>query len=155
MATDFSSKEALLQRKHQLEQQLLGLRKNKSQSLFAYPPGTRIAAGLLSQQKHEIEAAELGIRQTQEMIDLINAGIEQWEKTNASSNQEPILPPPDESRKGVVLPLLEENGWSILDWARKAGVAYNSANSYLNGRKTYRSTRHKLAKAFGLIKLPN
>src|SRR5271156_170459 len=104
MATDFASKEALLQRKHQLEQQLLTFRKNKQQSQAIYPIGTRIAASLLYQQKNELEAAELGLRQTQEMLDLISAGLEQWERDNASGNREPAELPTDQSRKGVVLP---------------------------------------------------
>jgi len=60
-------------------------------------------------------------------------------------------------RKAVVEPILEEKGWSILDWANEANVAHATTMDYLQGKtKPYRSTRLKLAKALGvpIEKLP-
>ncbi len=55
------------------------------------------------------------------------------------------------ARKAFIEPLLTEKGWSILDWALEAGVAYHTAADYLSGEKDpYRSTRVKLAKALGV-----
>jgi lambda repressor-like predicted transcriptional regulator len=55
-------------------------------------------------------------------------------------------------RKDFVIPLLEAKGWSILDWANEAGVAHATAHDYLDGKtkKSYASTRLKLAKALGV-----
>jgi len=55
------------------------------------------------------------------------------------------------TRKEAVLRILEEKGWSILDWASEADVAYHTAADYLSGKKNpFRSTRAKLAKALGV-----
>jgi len=55
------------------------------------------------------------------------------------------------SRRGAVEPLLADRGWSTLDWAKAAGVDYNTANDYLNGLTTpRRDTLKKLAQAVGL-----
>jgi lambda repressor-like predicted transcriptional regulator len=55
------------------------------------------------------------------------------------------------ARKAFIEALLTEKGWSILDWALEAGVAYHTAADYLSGEKNpYRSTRVKLATALGL-----
>lgn len=54
-------------------------------------------------------------------------------------------------RKAVIEPLLEEKGWSVLDWATESGVAYHTAADFLAGKtRSYRSTRVKLAKSIGL-----
>jgi hypothetical protein len=54
-------------------------------------------------------------------------------------------------RRAFVLPLLEQRGWSILDWAQYAGVDFHTANGYFkNKRNPYRSTRKKLAESLGL-----
>ena len=65
------------------------------------------------------------------------------------------LPPPDPSasnpREAFVLPLLDNKGWSVLDWANESGVAYHTAADYLSGTtKPYRSSRAKLAKPLGI-----
>jgi lambda repressor-like predicted transcriptional regulator len=55
------------------------------------------------------------------------------------------------ARKAFVEAILTEKGWSILDWANEAQVAYHTAADYLAGTKNpYRSTRVKLAKALGV-----
>jgi len=55
------------------------------------------------------------------------------------------------SRKDFVIPILEQKGWSILDWAGESGLDFHTANDYLKGTtKPYRSTRVKLAKALGV-----
>jgi lambda repressor-like predicted transcriptional regulator len=54
-------------------------------------------------------------------------------------------------RKAFISPLLLEKGWSILQWATEAEVAYNTVADYLSGKKNpYPSTRVKLAKALGI-----
>ena len=55
-----------------------------------------------------------------------------------------------ETRQRFVKPILDEKGWSILDWANEAEVAYHTAADYFAGKKNpFRSTRAKLAKALG------
>jgi hypothetical protein len=54
------------------------------------------------------------------------------------------------AREQFIKPLLLKRGWSVLDWALEAEVAYNTAAGYVAGKKTYASTRFKLAKALGL-----
>jgi hypothetical protein len=54
-------------------------------------------------------------------------------------------------RKQYIEPILTDKGWSILDWANEANVAYHTAADYLTGSKNpYRSTRVKLARALGV-----
>jgi len=56
-----------------------------------------------------------------------------------------------DTRKAFISPLLLEKGWSILQWALEAEVAYNTVADYLSGKKNpYASTRVKLAKALGI-----
>jgi len=58
-------------------------------------------------------------------------------------------------RRAFVLPLLEQMGWSILDWANEANVSHATAQDYLDNKtKPYPSTRKKLAKALGVNTLP-
>lgn len=55
------------------------------------------------------------------------------------------------TRKAFIEPMLTEKGWSILQWAMEAEVAYNTVADYLSGKKNpYPSTRVKLAKALGI-----
>jgi len=55
------------------------------------------------------------------------------------------------AREAFVIPLLEKNGWSPLDWAVEAKVSPATAQDYLgNKTKPYASTRMKLAKALGI-----
>jgi lambda repressor-like predicted transcriptional regulator len=59
--------------------------------------------------------------------------------------------PKPNQRKVYVLPILETKGWSILDWANEAEVAYHTAADYLDGKtRPYRSSRLKMAKALGV-----
>jgi lambda repressor-like predicted transcriptional regulator len=54
-------------------------------------------------------------------------------------------------RRAFVEPILEEKGWSILEWADEAKVAHATAMDYLqNKTRPYRSTRVKLATALGV-----
>ncbi len=58
---------------------------------------------------------------------------------------------PKPSREEFVKPILETKGWSILDWANEAEVSYHAATDYMAGtRRSYPSTRAKLAKALGV-----
>jgi hypothetical protein len=55
------------------------------------------------------------------------------------------------TRKSFIDPLLMEKGWSILDWANEAEVAYHTAADYLAGTThPFRSSRAKLAKALNI-----
>jgi hypothetical protein len=54
-------------------------------------------------------------------------------------------------RRAVVMPLLGEKGWSILDWANASNVDFHTSNDYLKGKTDpYRSTRKKLADGLGI-----
>lgn len=56
-----------------------------------------------------------------------------------------------EKRRAFIEPLLREKGWSPLDWANEANVAYHTAADYLSGaRNPTRSSRAKLANALGV-----
>jgi hypothetical protein len=57
---------------------------------------------------------------------------------------------PANQRKSFVRHILEGKGWSTLDWAKHSGVDYNTAAAYLKGKKSYRSTRKKLADSLGI-----
>jgi hypothetical protein len=55
------------------------------------------------------------------------------------------------ARKAFVNPILRERGLSILDWAAKAKVTYNTPAFYLKGtRKLTEDSRKKLADALGV-----
>jgi lambda repressor-like predicted transcriptional regulator len=63
----------------------------------------------------------------------------------------PDMPKDAQTRRQFILPLLEQRGWSILDWANEAQVSHSTAQDYLeNRRNPYRSTRLKLAKSLGV-----
>lgn len=69
------------------------------------------------------------------------------------SHQEPIreIPSGMNLRQAFVLPLLEQRGWSVFEWANEASVDHATAIDYLrNIRKPYPSTRVKLANALGI-----
>jgi hypothetical protein len=74
---------------------------------------------------------------------------------HSQSGSTPTAPIPTETRDGkrqsVVRPLLEKNGWSILDWAAESNVDFHTADNYLKGKTNpYRSTRKKMADALGM-----
>jgi lambda repressor-like predicted transcriptional regulator len=55
------------------------------------------------------------------------------------------------NRECFVLPTLAKNGWSILDWAKNAGVDFHTANNFLKGKtRPYLSTRKKLAECLDI-----
>lgn len=71
--------------------------------------------------------------------------------TAAQANRTDEQQPQRGSREALVLPILEAKGWSVLDWATDAEVAYHTADDYLKGkRRPYRSTIKKLAESLGL-----
>jgi lambda repressor-like predicted transcriptional regulator len=98
-----------------------------------------------------LETAKLKEKQSRELLALIE------ERMAASAQREgklPTLEPPtiQLTRNEFVQRILDEKGWSILDWANEAGVSHVTAGAYLRGKtKTYRSTRVKLAKALGVL----
>jgi lambda repressor-like predicted transcriptional regulator len=57
----------------------------------------------------------------------------------------------EDRRRAFVIPLLENKGWSILDWATESDVSHATAIDYLQGKtRPYSSTRMKLAKSLGV-----
>jgi lambda repressor-like predicted transcriptional regulator len=73
------------------------------------------------------------------------------------SSQLPV-PSKESMRKKFIEPLLLARGWSMLQWALEAEVAYNTVADYLAGKKNPHSrTKVKLAKALGVTpnQLPN
>jgi len=64
---------------------------------------------------------------------------------------ESALKKPTNEREPRVMPLLNERGMSINDWAVQSGVDFHTANRYLKGLSNpYQSTRNKLAKSLGI-----
>jgi hypothetical protein len=79
------------------------------------------------------------------------ASRSQTEEFKGVESSKPKSERAEEQRKAFVDPLLDAKGWSILDWANEADVAYHTAADYLAGKKNpFRSTRVKLAKALGI-----
>jgi hypothetical protein len=57
----------------------------------------------------------------------------------------------DSERRKLIQPLLDSKGWSLVEWADDAKVAYHTVADYMAGkRKQYASTRKKLAESLGL-----
>jgi lambda repressor-like predicted transcriptional regulator len=68
-----------------------------------------------------------------------------------ASSQVPTAPKTSLTRREFILPLLEQRGWSILDWANEAGVSHTTVHDYLENRRSpFPSTRLKLAKSLGV-----
>ena|SRR5579862_7008330 len=58
---------------------------------------------------------------------------------------------PVNERQAFVMPIVEKKGWSIFDLAKHSEVDFHTVQSYLSGkRKSYSSTRMKLAKALSV-----
>src|SRR5260370_9169566 len=58
---------------------------------------------------------------------------------------------PSNERASFVKPILDEKGWSTLDWAKHSEVDFNTAASYLKGKtRTFKSSRKKLAESLGV-----
>jgi lambda repressor-like predicted transcriptional regulator len=53
-------------------------------------------------------------------------------------------------RKSFIAAILNKKGMSRHDWAKKSGVDFHTVTGYLKGRKSYPSTREKIAKSLGL-----
>jgi hypothetical protein len=54
-------------------------------------------------------------------------------------------------REAVVRPILTNNGWTVSEWALRAGVDFHTADDYLKGRtKLQPSKRKQLAEVLGL-----
>jgi lambda repressor-like predicted transcriptional regulator len=66
-------------------------------------------------------------------------------------SQSDVTPSREEERKSLVMPILRERGWSILDLANESKLDFHTVKSYLSGkRKSYSSTLKKLAKALNV-----
>jgi hypothetical protein len=56
-----------------------------------------------------------------------------------------------DERRSFISVILDNKGWSILDWAINSGVDYHTAKNYLTGKTNpYKSTRAKLATSLGV-----
>jgi hypothetical protein len=77
-----------------------------------------------------------------------SALVHAFASSTASESQPEVKLP---SRREFVESILEQKGWSILDWANEAEVAHATAMDYLDEKtRPYRSTRLKLAKGLGI-----
>jgi hypothetical protein len=115
------------------------------------------------------------VRQAEDMWWLPDAVVPGWEEFLASHPNALVLPPSPPQPQGLadrakaavaaptdlevlaqvrqafVLPLLKHKGWSVTQWAVEAEVDFHTANDYLEGQTTPRSsTRLKLAQALGV-----
>lgn len=101
------------------------------------------------------KAGETSIREE------IGARVDQfWEdhsrvlRENLAANASPTAEKTEQpaGREAVVHHHLDENGWSVEDWANRAEVDYKTASDYLKGKTNpTRSTRKKLA---GALQIP-
>lgn len=150
-ADSYEEKEKLLLRKHELEWKNLNDRREVEAARERSLPFSEMAVVFVGPNPFDLEAAKLKEKQSRELLALIE------ERMAASAQTEvklPALEPPtiQLTRNEFVQRILEEKGWSILDWANEAGVSHVTAAAYLRGKtKTYRSTRVKLAKALGVL----
>lgn len=151
MAEDsYAEEEKLLLRKHELEWENLKAR----QGLEAVRREGLISLGEITAtfgpDPFEVEAAKLKKRQSKELLALVRKRIKaSAEAKKKLPDLEPLRIP--QTRKEFVQHILDQKGWSILDWANEANVSHVTAAAYLHGKtKTYRSTRMKLAKALGI-----
>jgi hypothetical protein len=106
-----------------------------------------------------VSAMREGIK---EILDELAREAEQEDYCEATQHlmvepeSEPAQPAPEPqtpsaARRKFVDPILDEKGWSALDWANEAGVAYHTASDYLAGTTNpFRSTRVKLSRALGV-----
>ena len=146
----YEEKEKLLRRKHELEWENFKARRDLESASQRGSILSGVIVPKIGPDPFEIEAAKLREKQSSELLALIE------EKMAASSRTEAKLPdvqPPEVplTRSEFVHKILEQKGWSILDWANEAGVSHATAIDYLQGKtKPYRSTRLKLAKALAL-----
>lgn len=75
------------------------------------------------------------------------------EEAGATQPEEPAQQPKaagpsltlSQQRRAFVEPLLARNGWSDWDWMLHAKVDWKTVKRYLEGGKSYRNTRKKLA----------
>ena len=149
-ADSYEEKERLLLRKHELEWENLKARRELESARIRALPVTKQLMVEYGPDPFEIEAAELKERHSREILALVKEKIA---ASTAAEVKRPEVEPPkvQPTREEFVQRILEEKGWSILDWANEAGVSHVTAAAYLHGTtKTYRSTRMKLAKALGI-----
>lgn len=151
MAEDsFAEKEELLHRKHDLEWANFKARREleaaRQQKL--YMAGEMLVG--FGPDPFALEEASLRESQSRELLALVKEKIA---ASVVAEGKAPDVEPPKLpiTRREFVQRILEEKGWSILDWANEASVSHVTAAAYLHGKTTtYRSTRMKLAKALGI-----
>lgn len=144
----YADKEKRLLRKHQLELENISARREtlRLKSIGTFGEAT----WGFGPNPLDVEESELRERQSSELIALLN---EEIELSKARQTKLPDVEPPfiPVTRRSFVQKILDEKGWSILDWANEAEVAHATAMDYLQDKTTpYRSTRLKLANALGV-----
>jgi len=146
----YAEKEKLLLRKHELEWENLNARREmESARLRGSVFSGEMVAGF-GPNPFDLEAAKLKEEHSRELLTLIEEKMAaSAENKTKSPDAEPL--PVSRTRKEAVLKILEEEGWSILDWANEAGVSHATAMDYLQEKTApYQSTWLKLAKALGI-----
>ena len=148
MAEDlYAEKEKLLLRKHELEWENLKARRELESAHREGIVSLGEITATFGPDPFEVEAVKLRKRQSRELLALVKEKIAASAGAKGKSPYvQPVQVP--QTRKEFVQKILEQKGWSILDWANEADVSHATAMDYLQGKRTpYRSTRLKLAKA--------
>jgi ribosome-binding protein aMBF1 (putative translation factor) len=149
-ADSYEEKERLLRRKHELEWENLKARRERAEAKRRGLAFSEIMVASTVPDPFEIEVAELKERQSGELLALVK---EKMAKAAEAERKLPDIEPPKipMTRREFVQKILEEKGWSILDWANEAEVSHATAMDYIQEKtRPYRSTRLKLAKALGV-----
>lgn len=149
-ADSYEEKEKLLLRKHELERENLKARRELESARREGPISAEKMVFAFGPDPFEVEAAQLKERQTRELLDLVKGKMAATAEAEAKLlDVEPPKVPL--TRREFVQRILDEKGWSILDWANEANVSHATAMDYVKGERTpYRSTRLKLAQALGI-----
>jgi hypothetical protein len=106
-------------------------------------------------EEAEMESTTLYLRREitdlwQKRAELLGGSTKQAQEVSVSLLPD-VTPNRGDLRKGALLPILDERGWSIGDWATEADVDYHTVQDYMDGiTKPYKSTKLKLAKALDI-----
>jgi lambda repressor-like predicted transcriptional regulator len=111
--------------------------------------------GLSPAKKTKAHRLELSVmreldRETQLKAQLKEELLQELQKPVKSAQQ--LTNGADSSARETALRMiLGQKGFSVHDWAKKAGVDFHTANNYLKGKtQPYPSTRKRLADALGV-----
>jgi hypothetical protein len=111
----------------------------------------RLKADFSNQYEVEIRELELVRSRPQNLVAPVISELSEFLTPSELDEQNPAAVKSGDRRKSVVMPILQEKGWSIHDLAINSTVDFHTANDYINGRtKPYSSTRKKLAESLGI-----